>query len=90
MTKNFRGFWFDSSTGALSLATGAGSGGLSQASEGTSWLNFGGAWGDKQWPTDKLGQYCIGDECHISDGPTGKHVARDVSHGSQMLTRFVR
>ena len=72
VTNNFRGFWYTPSSGALSSAAGAGSGGLAQPAEGPSWLNFGGLWGDKQWPTDRFGQYCIADECHISDGPTGK------------------
>jgi hypothetical protein len=71
VTKNFRGFWYDPSTGGLSLAPGAGSGGTVQYSEGTSWLNFGGGWGDEQWPTNKFGQYCLGEECHITSGPTG-------------------
>ena len=90
VTQNFRGFWYTPSSGAISIAPGAGSGGLIQPSEGTSWLNFGGFWGDKKWPADKSGQYCIGDQCYISDGPNGEQVARiDVvpqsyqySHGS--------
>jgi len=81
VTKNFRGFWYTPSSGAISIAPGAASGGLVQSSEGTSWLNFGGPWGDQKWPTNKFGQYCIGDECHISDGPTGplsKNLGRTV------------
>ena len=71
VTKNFRGFWYDPSSGAVSSASGAGNGAALQGSEGTSWLNFAGAWGDEKWPTTKLGQYCLGDQCHIVDGPTG-------------------
>jgi len=72
VTKNFRGFWYTPSSGAISIARGAGSGGLLQPTEGTSWLNFGGGWGDQKWPTNKFGQYCVEDQCHISDGPTGE------------------
>jgi len=81
VTQNFRGYWYTPSSGAIDAATGAGSGGTLQPQEGTSWLNFGGEWGDKQWPTSKFGQYCFGDECHISDGPTGplsKNLGRTV------------
>jgi hypothetical protein len=74
VTKNFRAFWYTPSSGAVSLGSGGGAGGLLQPSEGASWLNFGGAWGDKQWPIDRFGQYCVADQCHITDGPTGKHV----------------
>jgi len=72
ITKNFRGFWYNPSNGAIDAAPGAGSGGDLQPGEGTSWLNFGGQWGDKQWPTSKLGQYCLFDQCNIVGGPTGK------------------
>lgn len=76
VTKNFRGFWYNPSSGAISIAPGAGSGGLVQPSEGTSWLNFSGFWGDKKPPIEKPGQRCILDQCLISDGPSGEHVAR--------------
>lgn len=76
MTQNFRGFLYNPSTGEIDAASGAGPGGTFQLKEGTSWLNFGGEWGDKQWPTSKFGQYCIDNECHFSDGPTGKHAVR--------------
>jgi len=74
ITKNFRGFCY--SDGAIDAAPGAGTGGDLQPTEGTSWLNFAGLWGDRKWPTNKFGQYCLGDECHIGDGPTGKHPTR--------------
>lgn len=73
VTQNFRGFWFTPSTGQVSIAPGAGIGGNLEVSEGASWLNFAGAWGDQQWPTTKRGQYCIVDECYIVSGPTGKY-----------------
>lgn len=71
VTENFRGFWYTPSSGAVSLAPGAGTGGADEVSEGPSWLDFGGCWGDQKWPTDKKGQYCVDDECYIEDGPTG-------------------
>jgi len=71
VTRNFRGFWYTPSSGVVSLASGAGTGGTAEVSEGPSWLNFGGYWGDQKWPIDKKGQYCAGDECYIEDGPTG-------------------
>ena len=75
IVKNFRGFWYDPSSGALSLALGAGTGGALEVSEGPSWLNFSGYWGDQKWPTTRPGQYCVQDECLINDGPTGKGAA---------------
>jgi len=71
VTKNFRGLWYTPSSGTVDVATGAGSGGNLQSQEGPGWLYFGGRWGDKQWPTNKFGQYCIAGQCHVSDGPTG-------------------
>lgn len=74
ITKSFRGFWYATSDGAVSLAPGAGTGGVFEISEGPSWLNFGGYWGDQRWPTTKPGQFCEYDDCLIDDGPTGKRV----------------
>lgn len=71
IAENFRGFWYNPSNGALSLALGAGTGGALEISEGPSWLNFSGYWGDQKWPIAKPGQYCVQDECLIDDGPTG-------------------
>jgi hypothetical protein len=76
VTKNFRGFWYNPSSGAISIASGAGPGGANQPSEGASWLNFSGFWGDKKWPTSRFGQYCVADECLMEDGPTGKQATR--------------
>ena len=76
MTKNFRGFWYSQSGGGVDVASGAGSGGAGQPLEGASWLKFGGLWGDKQWPTNRHGQYCVGKNCLVDDGPTGKHTDR--------------
>ena len=75
IAENFRGFWYNPSNGALSLALGAGSGGALEISEGPSWLNFSGYWGDQKWPTTGSEQYCVQDECLIDDGPTGKDAA---------------
>ncbi|KAF9647656.1 hypothetical protein BDM02DRAFT_3156054 [Thelephora ganbajun] len=71
ITKNFRGFWYTPSNGVISVAPGAGIGGTVEPTEGGNWLNFGGLWGDQKWPTTRFGQYCLGNECHISDGPSG-------------------
>ena len=72
VAKNFRGFWYTPSNGQLSLALGTGIGGAVEISEGFSWLNFGGYWGDQAWPTTRPGQYCENGECLVSDGPTGE------------------
>lgn len=87
VTKNFRGFWYTPSTGAISTAQGAGTGGTLQTLEGVNWLNFGGSWGDKKWPTSKFGQYCVGSECHIEDGPTGKNT--QARHRRLRLSRTI-
>jgi len=71
VTKNFRGFRYTTSNGAVSLAPGAGTGGVLEISEGPSWLSFGGYWGDQRWPTARPGQFCKDDDCLIDDGPTG-------------------
>jgi len=73
VTKNYRGFWYDPPNGVVSHSPGAGIGGSVQLLEGSRWLNFSGFWGDKKWPTSRFGQYCVGNECLIGDGPTGKH-----------------
>lgn len=71
ITQNFRGFWYTPSDGTVSTASGAGTGGAAEVSEGASWLKFGGAYGDQQWPTSRFGQYCVGTECHMVSGPLG-------------------
>lgn len=81
VTKNFRGFWYNPSSRVVTPATGAGIGGQSQIPEGPGWLNFAGFWGDQKWPTNRFGQYCAGNECHMADGPTGplaKNLGRTV------------
>ncbi|KAI0354618.1 hypothetical protein OH77DRAFT_1590398 [Trametes cingulata] len=74
-TLNFRGFWFDNSTGAFSVAGGAGSDAEEEAAEDAAWLSFAGMWGDEQYPVLEHGQYCIPlgdtDECEFVSGPTG-------------------
>lgn len=73
VTLNFRGYWFDNSTQTFSVASGAGAGASVEAGEGVGWLNFGGHWGDQQYPLLKEGQYCVtSDECKYVDGPTGE------------------
>lgn len=72
VTKNFRGFWFDTASSSFVAAGGAGPGGAAQAGEGVGWLGFGGHWGDEQLKLLDEGQYCItSDECKWVDGPTG-------------------
>ena len=92
VTKNFRGYWYTPSNGAIDPAPGAGTGGALQPTEGTSWLNFAGMWGDQKWPTNRFGQYCLGNECHISGGPSGKHppTYTGAFHESSSLIRLTR
>ena len=79
---NFRAFWFDTATGAFSVAGGAGVGAQEITAEGAGWLSFAGMWGDEQYPVLEHGQYCLViedlvDECKFSSGPTGMfHCAR--------------
>lgn len=85
VTKNYRGYYYDVSTGNFSLATGAGSGGKLQHSEGSSWLEFEGFWGDQVWQDWRYGQYHFDDQYHISSGATGEHIARSASY-RELLT----
>ncbi|KAL4245139.1 Vacuolar Protein Sorting-Associated [Abortiporus biennis] len=76
VTLNFRAFWFDNTTQTFSIASGGrGVGGAEEnrGEEGTGWLNFGGNWGDQQYPVPEHGQFCLNiiGECKYSDGPTG-------------------
>ncbi|KAI0482371.1 hypothetical protein GGR56DRAFT_183664 [Xylariaceae sp. FL0804] len=71
MTQNYRGYWYDSGTGAFSAAGGASVGGTEEAAETVDWLSFEGAWGNEQEPDSYDGQYCISSECHYTSGPTG-------------------
>lgn len=76
VTKNFRGYWFDTSSSTFSVASGADVGTAVEAGEGVGWLNFQGKWGDKQYELFHDGQYCVGipdvaTECKLVDGPTG-------------------
>lgn len=71
VTQNFRGFWWSEADG-FTLADGVSTGGSEELSEGASWLEFGGAWGDEQYPTSDPRQECIVDECYFVSGPTGK------------------
>ncbi|KAI0206783.1 hypothetical protein F4808DRAFT_7176 [Astrocystis sublimbata] len=71
MTKNYRGYWYDTSNGKFTVAGGASTGGSAEAGETTDWLLWQGAWGDQQYPNSYPGQYCIFSECHFVSGPTG-------------------
>ncbi|KAI0338000.1 hypothetical protein BDW22DRAFT_1363334 [Trametopsis cervina] len=73
VTKNFRGFTYDNSTGVFASAGGVSTGGSEQGGEGVGWLNFGGHWGDQEYTIIiKDGQYCVTPtECKFVDGPTG-------------------
>ncbi|RDW87309.1 hypothetical protein BP5796_03003 [Coleophoma crateriformis] len=71
VTANYRGFFYDNSTGTFTSAGGADIGGSEQAAEGTGWLTWLGAWGDEQYPDNHSGQYCVFGECHYVSGPTG-------------------
>jgi hypothetical protein len=76
VTLNYRGFWYNNATNTFTSAGGAGTGGTEQATEGVSWLNFLGAWGDDTPPTQflKSEQYCISTECHYTAGPSGTSI----------------
>lgn len=71
MTQNYRGYWYDSSSGVFTSAGGAGVGATEEAGESTSWLSWLGQWGDEQYQSSYSGQYCIFGECHFTSGPTG-------------------
>lgn len=71
MTQNYRGYWYDSTSGAFSAAGGASTGGTEQATETASWLSWEGRWGDEQYAIGKDGQYCLFGECLFMSGPTG-------------------
>jgi len=74
-TLNFRGFWFDNSTGRFSFAEGRGLGAVEEVGtfgrEGLGWLQFEGMWGDEQYPIGEHGQFCIETSCEFTNGPTG-------------------
>ena len=73
ITKNFRGYWFDTATQTFTVASGAGVGASVEAGEGVGWLNYAGAWGDQQYKLLHEGQYCItSTECKYVSGPTGE------------------
>ncbi|KAK0241397.1 hypothetical protein EDD85DRAFT_763209 [Armillaria nabsnona] len=79
VTKNYRGFWYDVSSGDFSSAGGVDVGGSEQGSEGVSWLDWLGLWGDEQYPDSDSRQYCLFGQCHYVSGPTGplaKHLDR--------------
>lgn len=82
VTKNFRGFTYDNSTGVFASAGGVSTGGSEQGGEGVGWLNFGGHWGDQEYTIIiKDGQYCVTPtECKFVDGPTGKPLPSNVLH----------
>jgi len=71
VTQNYRGFFYDNSTGVFTSAGGASTGGTEQTTEGVNWLYWLGMWGDEQYPSNDSRQYCIDTECHYSSGPTG-------------------
>lgn len=73
VTKNFRGYTFDSSSSTFTIAQGASVGGAKEGGEGVGWLTFGGRWGDKQYDIlIKDGQFCIAPGvCKYGDGPSG-------------------
>ncbi|RWA10265.1 hypothetical protein EKO27_g4816 [Xylaria grammica] len=71
ITQNYRGYWYDTSSGTFSVAGGASTGGSEEAGETADWLLWEGAWGDQQYPTSYSGQYCIFGQCRYVSGPTG-------------------
>ncbi|CAK7226574.1 Vacuolar protein sorting-associated protein 62 [Sporothrix curviconia] len=75
MAQNYRGYWYDTASGTFSEAGGNDVGATEEDStttvEGATWLQWGGAWGDEQYPESRSGQYCLFGECHYTSGPTG-------------------
>ncbi|KAI1432427.1 hypothetical protein GGR50DRAFT_598514 [Xylaria sp. CBS 124048] len=71
ITQNYRGYWYDASSGTFSSAGGVSTGGSEQAGETVDWLSWEGAWGDEQYQDGTNDQYCIFGECHFTSGPTG-------------------
>ena len=71
MTQNYRGYWYDVSSGEFSIAGGVSTGGTEEDEETATWLQWEGYWGDEQYPEGSDDQYCISTECHYSSGPTG-------------------
>jgi hypothetical protein len=71
MTQNYRGYWYDTSSGTFSVASSAGTGATEEAGETASWLQWQGYWGDEQYTGSSHGQYCIFGECRFTGGPQG-------------------
>ncbi|ROV95973.1 hypothetical protein VMCG_07972 [Cytospora schulzeri] len=71
MTQNYRGYWYDVSSGEFSIAGGVSTGGKEEVNETATWLLWEGYWGDEQYPIGKEAQYCLFDECKYMSGPTG-------------------
>jgi hypothetical protein len=71
MSQNYRGYWYSTSTGVFTTATGASTGGSEEGSETGTWLSWEGYWGDNQYPSGSYGQYCLFGECKYTGGPQG-------------------
>lgn len=71
MIQNYRGYWYDVSSGEFSSAGGVSTGGAEEDNETATWLSWEGHWGDEQYPIGKDAQYCLFDECKYTSGPTG-------------------
>lgn len=71
MTQNYRGYWYDVSSGDFSVAGGVSTGGAEEDGETSTWLLWEGHWGDEQYPIGQDAQYCLFDECKYTSGPTG-------------------
>ncbi|KUI73510.1 Putative vacuolar protein sorting-associated protein TDA6 [Cytospora mali] len=73
MTQNYRGYWYDVSSGEFSIAGGASTRGTEEDDETATatWLLWEGHWGDEQYPVGQDAQYCLFDECKYTSGPTG-------------------
>lgn len=58
VSQNYRGYYYDNSSGTVTNAGGADIGGTEQASETVDWLYWGGMWGDEQYPDSDKRQSC--------------------------------
>lgn len=59
MTQNYRGYWYDASSGLFSIAGGVATGGAEEDAETADWLSWEGSWGDEQYKVGQDGQYCL-------------------------------
>lgn len=75
VTLNYRAFLFDSTSEQFTLADAVGTAAGSEATEGSDWLLYKGAWGDQKYPDSQDGQFCIFGHCRYENGVYGEKFA---------------